>query len=313
MEVEEELNFIAGSSSPNRTGDIVFVHGLRGHYKKTWHPQEGNLNSEQLEKDTNYFPYWLAEDITNVGIWSYRYRAEPSVWSAKFKPGDPELKGITMPLYDRAKNLIGVIKNNEVGQRPLVFMTHSLGGLIVKKMLRDAESTRENPDNQAIIDQTKGVVFIATPHQGSHLATILGWLGNFAQVTITGHELEENNPDLRDLNEWYRFKSEKPPINVKSMVFYETQPIPNFTGVVDASSANPYLSEQVELISVNANHISIAKPISKNATVYLGTRRFIKMCLPAPLSLPERRTSTPLQTFVTEGAFRQVEENKDPQ
>ena len=66
VEVEEGLNFITGSQSSNRTGDIVFVHGLRGHYKKTWHPQGDKLNSEELEQQRNYFPYWLEEYIPNL-------------------------------------------------------------------------------------------------------------------------------------------------------------------------------------------------------------------------------------------------------
>ena len=28
------------SPSPHREADIIFIHGLSGHYHSTWHPQE---------------------------------------------------------------------------------------------------------------------------------------------------------------------------------------------------------------------------------------------------------------------------------
>jgi hypothetical protein len=190
-------------------------------------------------------------------------------------------------------------------------------------MLRDLHDTRENLDNKTIIDQTQGVVFIATPHQGSHLATLLGWLGGFGQVTITGDELKENNPGLRDLNEWYRLNSETPRIGVKAMVFYETQPLPNFKDVVDPNSANPYLSTQVEVIPINADHISIAKPTSKEAIVYLSTRRFIKRCFPTPPLSPvkeitvclveETQNSEPVREFINHQNFENIQRLIDDQ
>lgn len=310
--MEEGLKFISGADERTRTADIVFVHGLRGHYKRTWHPHGDTIKTdEELDKDTEYFPFWIAEEFSNVSIWSYRYVAEPSQWSTKFSPGDKGLNGITMSLYMRSKSLLASLKDNDIGSRPLIFICHSLGGLIIKRVLREASDLRDNQDNDSIINNTKGVVFIATPHTGADLATVLEWLGKVGQVTTTGRELVKSNPGLINLSEWYRLSIEKSDIDIAGMVFFETQPLPNLMKVVDDCSANPNLSVNVEVTPVNAHHISIAKPSNQTSTVYLGVRRFIRKHL---LTRQEASRLPELRSLVKEEDSRLVEEaGRNPQ
>lgn len=63
-----------------------------------------------------------------------------------------------------------------VGQRPLVLIGHSMGGLLIKDILCHADSRMkdENPARyQKLLRSLKGVVFIATPHAGSALAQVI--------------------------------------------------------------------------------------------------------------------------------------------
>ena len=241
---------ISGCENPNRCGDIIFVHGLGGHARSTWHPQE-------LPNDDNFWLTWLAQERPDLGIWSFGYNAAPSEW-----------KGSTMPLFDRASNLLEYLAVNDIGKYPIIFVTHSMGGLLVKEMLRNAQTFNK----QSVIEQTKGIVFLSTPHTGSHLANLVTNIGIFTRKTISVDELKSHLPQLRQLNEWYRQNVDAMTITTK--VYYETKAILGIL-VVDPDSANPSIKD-VQPTATDDDHISITKPKSPDNLVYKGVSRFIK-------------------------------------
>lgn len=241
---------ISGCDNPKRKGDIIFVHGLGGDARKTWHPQE-------LDNDDNFWPMWLAQERPDLGIWSFGYNAAPFEW-----------KGSTMPLFDRAGNLLEFLKINDIGERPIIFITHSMGGLLVKEMLRNAQTFNK----KTVIEKTQGIVFLSTPHTGSHLANLVTNIGTFTRSTISVDELKSHIPQLRQLNEWYRQNVDAMAITTK--VYFETKPT-KIVLVVDPDSANPGIKD-VQPTATDDDHISITKPKSKNNLVYQGVSRFIQ-------------------------------------
>ncbi|MBW4623981.1 MAG: hypothetical protein KME49_00285 [Brasilonema octagenarum HA4186-MV1] len=279
---------ISGCDNFSRRGDVVFVHGLGGHALKTWHPEE--------KLDKNSWLYWLGEDITDVGIWTFGYKAEFSGW-----------KGKAMPRFDQARSLRKLLENEQLGEdKPLVFVTHSLGGLLVKEVLRNADTY----DRREFINKIKGIVFLATPHNGSHLANTVGILSKILRTTESVEELEDNNPWLRDLDVWYRQKVRDRNYQIATEVYYEAWDTLGYK-VVNAASADPKLVD-VMPVPVDADHITIAKPKSRRDDVYKGVKSFIQNHLKSTLQLPPVN-STPLQISATKDAVPQVEENKDPQ
>ena len=250
---------ISGCDNPKRCGDIIFVHGLGGHARSTWHPQE-------LPNDDNFWLTWLAQERPDLGIWSFGYNAAPSEW-----------KGSTMPLFDRASNLLEYLAVNDIGKYPIIFVTHSMGGLLVKEMLRNAQTFNK----QSVIEQTKGIVFLSTPHTGSHLANLVTNIGIFTRKTISVDELKSHLPQLRQLNEWYRQNVDAMTITTK--VYYETKAILGIL-VVDPDSANPSIKD-VQPTATDDDHISITKPKSPDNLVYKGVSRFIKEQL---LTIPKQ-------------------------
>ncbi|NEP25260.1 MAG: DUF433 domain-containing protein [Moorea sp. SIO3I6] len=236
------------------SADVVFVHGLGGDAITTWHPQG-------KRDDDDYWLGWLGKDNLCVKIWSFGYQAEATNWKSHS----------SMPLFDQASNLLDWLDSRELGQRPLIFITHSMGGLLVKKMLNSALTFQK----QAILKQTKGIVFLATPHTGAHLANLIDNISVLTQTTVSVKELKAHSPQLRELNEWYRENVRS--LGIATKVYYETQPVKGIL-VVDPDSANPGI-EKVKPVAIPKNHIDLCKPESQDSQVYLGVKKFIKECL----------------------------------
>ncbi len=245
------LNKISDDTSDYQ-GDVVFVHGLGGDAVTTWESQH-NKNSQ------NSWLYWLDQDIPGICVWSLGYEAEAFSW-----------KGSTMPLYDRATNFLATLDADGIGSRPLFFVTHSLGGLVVKQMLRNAIESG-NSEWQTIAEKTQGIVFISTPHSGSDLASWLKYLGGIL-TTVSVSDLEAHASHLRSLNNWYRNHDQFGDLPLK--VYCEKKQTKGIL-VVNETSADPGIRGFIP-IPMDDDHISICKPPSRDALVYKGVKKFVE-------------------------------------
>ena len=248
-----DLFRISDCSNSFRRGDVIFVHGLGGEALSTWHPQERRDNN-------NFWPGWLGEDLPDVGIWSLGYEVEPFQW-----------RGNTMPLTDRATNTLALLDSYEIGQYPVIFIAHSLGGLLVKQMLRHAQDFG-TPQWQAILAQTRGIVFLSTPHSGSDMASWIRHIGGILQTTVSVEELEAHHSRLRELNLLYRNHLRLSQIPMQ--VYCETRTTKGIL-VVNQTSADPGIPGVIP-IPMDCDHISICKPESRNNQIYRRVKRFIE-------------------------------------
>jgi tetratricopeptide (TPR) repeat protein/pimeloyl-ACP methyl ester carboxylesterase len=231
--------------------NVIFVHGLGGNAYDTW---------RQGADDNTFWPVWLARDVPGLTAWTLHYDAALTNWF-----------GTAMPIQDRAKNVLErLLGQRELKNLPLVFVCHSLGGLVVKQVLRAADGRRAyNAETQALLDSVKGVVFIATPHTGSLQATLLDKLRLIAWPSVSTLDLVRNNANLRDLNAWYRNWSG----SIHHKIFYEKQG--TTAGViVGEDSSDPGLLH-VDPIGIDADHLAISKPADVSDLVYIRTRDFI--------------------------------------
>lgn len=243
---------ISQGNSPEPKADVVFVHGLGGDALTTW-------QSTQNKNTQDSWLYWLAEDLPNVWVWSLGYEAEAFDW-----------KGRAMPLYDRATNFLATLDADGLGSRPLFFVAHSLGGLVVKQMLRNAIDSGK-PAWQKIAEKTQGIVFISTPHTGSDLASWIQYLGSIL-TTVSVEDLKSHDPQLRQLNDWYRNHQQfsELPIEV-----YCEKKLTRIVLVVNETSANPGI-KGVTPIPMDDDHLSICKPVSRNELIYKGVKKFME-------------------------------------
>jgi hypothetical protein len=163
-----DLHQISHPLSPERGLDVVFVHGLGGDPLNTWRSGEDGAST---------WPHWLAEDFGGqIGVWSLGYATASPLQKKSLKvpfigKTDPEA-GVAMPLPRRAVTALERLALEGIGQRPVCFITHSLGGLLVKGILRRAEEARDTPEWRQVVENCRGVVFLATPHHGSILADL---------------------------------------------------------------------------------------------------------------------------------------------
>lgn len=242
---------VGGCDRPDRMADVIFVHGLDGDSRATWHPKD---------RPDAFWPAWLGEDVPAAGVWSLGYAVSASAW-----------KGHAMPLADRATNVLDLLELDGIGRRPIVFICHSLGGLLVKQMLRHG-ADYGNPAWKAIATRTKALVFLSTPHSGANLASWLQHVGTLLRTTVSVEELEAHHPRLRELNLWYR--RHVADFDLATVVYCEKRPVAGLL-VVDETTADPGIVGVVP-IPVDEDHVSICKPASKDSQIYRRVKRLVE-------------------------------------
>ena len=277
MSETTELISIVGTKNPSRKADLIFVHGLGGDAWSTWHPSA-------RKDDNNFWLMWLGEDFPDVGVWSINYQVEPTKW-----------RGSSMFLRDRATNIVDLLDVNQLGTRPIIFITHSMGGLVIKQMLCNATYSQESSWKR-IVEQTQGIVFLSTPHSGSDIANWFKYIGGILGATVSIKELETDNLDLTNLNDQYCNHERLSKIPV--LVYYEDQKtkLTFFAKaiVVDKESANPGSKiEDIKFVQLDEDHISISKPNSKGHQLYKGVKQFIEKCLSNSESIINPPNPTP--------------------
>jgi triacylglycerol esterase/lipase EstA (alpha/beta hydrolase family) len=100
---------------------------------------------------------WLRDDLPQylpeARIFLYEYNS-----TAVFGRDKDNFIGKANELLEAVR-----IKRREAPDRPILFLGHSLGGLLIKQALINAHN---NPKYQPIKDATTGLAFFATPHNG---------------------------------------------------------------------------------------------------------------------------------------------------
>ncbi|XP_047715924.1 protein SERAC1 isoform X4 [Prionailurus viverrinus] len=169
--------------------DVLFIHGLMGAAFKTWRQQDNEqlLTEKILEDDARYTTCWpktwLARDCPALRIISVEYDTSLSDWRTRCPM---ERKSIAF----RSDELLRKLRAAGVGDRPVIWVSHSMGGLLVKKMLLEAS---KKPEMSTVINNTRGIIFYSVPHHGSHLAE---YSVNIRYLLFPSLEVKELSKDL---------------------------------------------------------------------------------------------------------------------
>ena len=153
-----------------------------------------------------------------------------------------------------------------------------MGGLVIKQLLRRAVGLSESrAQAQSFIERVEKVAFLATPHTGAGLANLCDILQIIIQPSQATNSLRRNDPNLRDLNDWYWTWADK----IDHLVLTETKSYRGLGLVVPPDSSDPKLVRQ-KLVPVDCDHENICKPSTRNDEVYRHIRDFIEKQVERP-------------------------------
>jgi hypothetical protein len=239
------LEYVAGARpSPSQTApfDVVFVHGLTGDPIGSWSNAAGD-----------FWPRWLAADFPDLNVYSAGYGS-----SASASPR----RGAGASISDLASILLDALLSRPTSDRPLLFIAHSLGGLVVKQALRKS-CAGSSARRRAVAKNTLGVFFFATPHAGAQIATAVNSILRVAASQAV-RDLDYAADSLIDLAEWFSAWAVESQLAVES--YYETE---KYKGnlIVDKITANPNVYG-CDPVAVQADHVEITKLPSRDCQVY---------------------------------------------
>lgn len=171
--------------------DVVFVHGLNGDPQNTW----------TAEKSKTFWPSQLLSPILeeeHARILVYGYDADVT----SFTDGASKDK-----IHNHAEHLVAVLAANRrirrASDRPIIFIAHSLGGLVVKRALIYSSEIRSTKTEhlRSIFVSTYGILFLGTPHKGSDLAKWGSRLERICSAVMPKKIIDSNNSLVNALKE----------------------------------------------------------------------------------------------------------------
>jgi len=262
-----EISILYDPPEPSNGPDVIFVHGLGGHFKSTWMSNVG--------KGETCWPVWVGEDA-KVRVWSVGYDADLSKWTAS-----------AMPLPDQADSLLDLLTGEpRLRDRRLVFIGHSLGGLVIKTALTHAKSLGVER-YRALLPRVAGIVFLATPHSGAQLANIARAVSFALKTNDQVADLTIHNAHLRTLNGVFLGLLGESKIPVRTFAETRGVPIgprlrwfpwllrPLTKVVVDPTSSEPNVPGE-RAVPLPEDHLSICKPTKRSTQIHNSLLDFLR-------------------------------------
>ncbi|SPO01370.1 uncharacterized protein DNG_04046 [Cephalotrichum gorgonifer] len=274
-------------SHPKATADIVFVHGLNGAPDRTWTASNGIFWPLQLLVPT------LVDAPANIIV--YGYNADVATWKKDMSPTDNFV-------YHHAQNLVMSLathrRNANTTRNPIIWVCHSLGGVVAKRALLYSNDVRDPELDlwRSIYVSTYAMIFLGTPHTGSNLASwgrILQGMSGVVPKKVFDSEpvllktLKKENATLQEINVHFldiyrRFKIHMVRENQKTDLKWTVD------FVVDANSAGPQLPG-VTYYSIEATHSTMCKFPTADAPGYSNvSSAILQWVLEAPDSIQTR-------------------------
>ncbi|PWY82652.1 hypothetical protein BO83DRAFT_385249 [Aspergillus eucalypticola CBS 122712] len=226
---------------PEARVDIVFVHGLQTD-QKSWTSEDG--------------VYWpatlLPKLVNNARILAYESEdiTVEKIWNT-----EDYLSEIANELCD---DLVGM-RSGEAAQRPIIFIAHSLGGLVCKHALNRAAN---DEDKKQVVESALGLMLLGTPYYTSANISEAGKFFRLAQQDVPGpDELVAKSQNLFESGN--EFEDLRQNASLKLKIFFEGAPTKvndeEFKVVESTVAALPDTQKQSLRIGYNHHGMSCFK------------------------------------------------------
>jgi hypothetical protein len=147
---------------------------------------------------------------------------------------------------------------NDIGTRPVLFIAHSMGGVVVKELLRQSESSAKDYHN--LWENTVAAVFLATPTAFSSIARSKLFIGLYGGPLV-------DTAVLSDLNAFYRERAPRKGITTLSFAAA--------SDIISNNGADPGVPDAV-VIPIDVSNYLIGRPTSRSSLVVASVQRLIK-------------------------------------
>lgn len=228
---------------PDATVDICFIHGLTGDRNSSW---------TAPGQPTPWPKTLLPSRLPKARIVTYGYDAYVVRKSVASKNR----------LIDHATNLIHDLTTDRASchasSRPIIFVAHSLGGLVCKEAIL---LSRHSPELhlRAVFDCVIGIIFMSTPHRGAWMADwsripamALGLAKSTNISLLTVLQTDDQFLESIQIGFWSMMRElQRTGKSLEATCFFEELPLPVFGKVVSKDSAT---LEGYSSISIHANH-----------------------------------------------------------
>ncbi|KAB5583090.1 hypothetical protein GE09DRAFT_948511, partial [Coniochaeta sp. 2T2.1] len=170
-------------------------------------------------------------------------------------------------LLDHATNLLHDLttyrRSSNALFRPLIFIAHSLGGLVCKKAILLSRGAVDS-HLQGVFDCTRGIVFMGTPHKGAKMADLVkvqawafGFVKSINKSLLESLETDDQLLESIQVDFWTMVRGlREGGRRFEIACFFEELPLPVVGKVVSKESA---ILEGYDAFSIHANHSDMVK------------------------------------------------------